>query len=95
MKAPAYYEVHHWPHHGTVLVIDKQAQRELPILTWLQVQAAGLLRADATTQVAYALAAAVAFDVDSAVCVLHDRHGSMLSSPAGLGIPVTVLRRGR
>jgi hypothetical protein len=39
------------------------------------------------------LAAAVAFDVPGAMCVQHDRHGTMLASPAGLGLPVMVLRR--
>lgn len=91
-KITAFYEVHHWPHLGEVLVIDKQPWRDRPVLTWLNVRTAGERRADGTVAIAHALAAAVAFDVE-ATCVLHDRFGSMFSTPAGLGLPVTALKR--
>ncbi len=89
----AFWEVHCWPHRGEILVVDKAAHRDVPELTWLAVSASGGRRAEATVRTATALAAAVAFDVAGAVCVQHDRHGNMLASPAGLGLPVTVLRR--
>lgn len=91
---PVFYEVHHWPHLGRVLIVDKQAHRPRPILTWLLVDGVdGAGRSDACVAVAHHLAASVAFDVDGACVVLHDRHGNMLATPAGLGLPVTALRR--
>ena len=91
---PAFYEVHHWPHLGHILVINKEAHRQLPVLTWLEVTHTAVVeRHDATVAIAAHLAAAVAFDVAEAALVLHDRHGNMLASPAGLGLPVTALRR--
>lgn len=91
---PAFYEVHHWPHEGRILLINKEMHRERPILTTLQVAGVdGVPRADATVVVAHALAAAGAFDMPGACVVTHDRHGNMLSTPAGLGLPVTALRR--
>lgn len=92
--APLFYEVHHWPHRGEVLVVHKEAHRTLPTLTWLTVAHTAVVeRHDATVAVACGLAAAMAFDVPGACVVLHDRHGNMLSTPAGLGLPVTALRR--
>lgn len=91
---PAFYEVHHWPHQGRILLVNKQIHRERPILTDLHVAGVdGVPRADATVVVAHALAAAGAFDMPGACVVTHDRHGNMLSTPAGLGLPVTALRR--
>jgi hypothetical protein len=91
----AFWEVHCWPHRGLVLVIDKPLHRDVPELTWLTLEVDNQRRSDATVRTATALAAAVAFDVPEALCVQHDRHGTMLASPAGLGLPVLVLRRPR
>lgn len=88
-----FWEVHCWPHRGEVLVINKPLHHDMPELTWLWVGAAGQRRSDATVRTATALAAAVGFDIPGAICVEHDRHGTMLAAPAGLGLPVAVLRR--
>lgn len=88
-----FFEVHHWPHTGRVLVLNKVAHRDRPVITWLEVTCDGAPREDATVVIASALAASAAFDVPDAVMVVHDRHGNMLSTPAGLALPVTVLRR--
>lgn len=88
-----FFEVHYWPHRGRVLLINKLSHRDMPVLTWLDVVCEGVVREDATVAIAAALAASAAFEVPEAVMVVHDRHGNMLSTPAGLGLPVTVLRR--
>lgn len=93
-KITAFYEVHHWPHQGKILIVNKEPWRDLPTLTWIVVAAgAGVARHDATVAVASALAAAVMFEEVAPSCVLHDRHGNMMSTPAGLGVPMTYLRK--
>jgi hypothetical protein len=96
MPIPAFYEIHQWPHDGRILIVDKRAHHDRPALTHLQVTgSAGAGRADATVAVAHALGAAAMFDLPGARVVTHDRHGTMLATPGGLGLPVTVLRRAR
>lgn len=92
----AFYEIHHWPAQGRLLVVDKAAYRDLPVLTWLEVAAAaGTGRADATVVIAHRLGSAAALDGADASVVLHDGHGNMLATPGGLGLPAVVLRRAR
>lgn len=89
-----FFEVHVWPHRGQVLTVNKVAHRERPILTWLQVSAcSGVPVEDAAVVVAAGLAAAGACEFPDALLVQHDARGNVLASPAGLGVPVTVLRR--
>lgn len=90
---PVFFEVHFWPHEGRVLVVDKQAHRAAPALTFIELTGSSEALHDATAATAYRLAGAVAFDVPGACAVLHDRHGNMLATPAGLALPVTALRR--
>lgn len=91
---PVYFEVHLWPHDGRILIVNKEPHRASPILTWLQVAYTdGVPIGDATVAIAHGIAASVAFETPNASVVLHDRYGNMLASPAGLGLPVTRLRR--
>ncbi len=96
MTVPAFFEVHLWPHRGRLLLVRKQPQWDLPELTWLAVEATDSIEVpDAVVAVAYALGAGAGLDGPEALVVLHDRHGNMLASYGGLGLPTLVLRRAR
>lgn len=89
-----FYEVHHWPHEGRIALIDKAAHRAAPVVTWLQVAGVdGGQRGDATVVIAHTLGAGAGLDGPEATVVLHDRHGNMLATSGGLGLPAVVLRR--
>lgn len=97
MHVPAaltFYDIHHWPHAGRIVIVDKQPHTDSPVVTWLQVTTGDGDAGDATVAVAYALGAAGDLrGTQPVTVVLHDRHGNMLATPNGLGVGVVALRR--